>query len=65
MTIFLATGLTAGEQEPMDDERIEIKWFSRKELSEAIRDGQIADAKTMIGYYSWLDYRRTQAKANR
>ena len=65
MTIFLATGLTAGEQEPMDDERIEIQWFSKKELSEAIRSGQVADAKTMIGYYSWLDYRRAQAKANR
>ena len=64
MTIFLATGLTAGKQEPMDDERIEIQWFSRKELSAAIRSGSIADAKTMIGYYSWLDYRRTRAKAN-
>jgi ADP-ribose pyrophosphatase len=65
MTIFLATGLTTGEQEPMDDERIEVKWFSKSELREAIRAGQIADAKTMIGYYSWLDYRRTQAKEKR
>ena len=62
MTIFLATGLTAGEQEPMDDERIEMQWFSKKELSEAIRAGKIADAKTMIGYYSWLDGRRVKAK---
>ena len=62
MTIFLATGLTAGDQEPMDDERIEIKWFSKKELHDAIRAGRIADAKTMIGYYSWLDYRRAQVK---
>jgi transposase len=22
----------------------------------------VADAKTMIGYYSWLDHRRIQAK---
>lgn len=62
MTIFLATDLKAGEQEPMDDERIEIQWFSKRELSEAIRAGTIADAKTIIGYYSWLDYRRSQAK---
>jgi ADP-ribose pyrophosphatase len=62
MTIFLATGLTAGEQEPMDDERIELKWFSKRELSDAIREGQVADAKTMIGYYTWLDYRRAQAR---
>ncbi len=65
MTIFLATDLTAGEQQPMDDERIEIKWFAKRELSEAIRSGQVADAKTMIGYYSWLDHRRARAKANR
>ncbi len=62
MTIFLATELTAGEQEPMDDERIGTQWFSKKELSEAIRSGKIADAKTMIGYYSWLDGRRGKAK---
>ena len=28
MTIFLATGLTQGEATPMDDERIEVGWFS-------------------------------------
>src|SRR5579883_1950929 len=27
MTIFLATKLTAGDATPMDDERIETKWF--------------------------------------
>ena len=32
MTIFLATGLTAGEAKPMDDERIETRWFTRNEL---------------------------------
>ena len=32
MTIFLATGLTAGDAEPMEDERIECRWFKRKEL---------------------------------
>src|SRR5579871_590527 len=28
MTIYLATGLTAGEATPMDDERIETRWFT-------------------------------------
>ncbi len=32
MTIFLARDLTEGRQEPMDDERIKIRWFSRAEL---------------------------------
>ncbi len=28
MTIFLATGLTAGTAKPMEDERIEARWFT-------------------------------------
>ena len=40
MTIFLATDLTAGEATPMDDERIETRWFKRKELAEMIRRRQ-------------------------
>lgn len=53
MTIFLATGLTEGEAKPMEDERIETRWFTAKEIDEAIRSGKIIDAKTMIGYCSW------------
>src|SRR5690348_14504112 len=47
MTIFLATGLTAGKATPMDDERIEVRWFKRKEVGKMIRDGKIDDAKTI------------------
>ena len=32
MTIFLATDLTQGESQPMEDERIETRWFTKKEL---------------------------------
>lgn len=53
MTIFLATGLTAGEATPMDDERIETRWYTQKELAEMIRKGKIEDAKTLVGFYSW------------
>ena len=53
MFIFLATGLTAGDATPMDDERIETRWFTSKEIEQAIASGKIADAKTMIGYFSW------------
>ena len=56
MTIFLATELTAGEPEPMEDERIESRWFSRKELNEMIRDGKIEDGKTIIGFLTWMRY---------
>ncbi|HUE00552.1 MAG TPA: NUDIX hydrolase [Bryobacteraceae bacterium] len=57
MTIFLATGLTAGEAQPMDDERIECRWFTRKEIDKMIRKGKIEDGKTMIGFLTWLRYK--------
>src|SRR5665213_1138532 len=41
MTIFLATKLTQGDAHPMDDERIETRWFTKKELKEAIRSNKI------------------------
>jgi ADP-ribose pyrophosphatase len=53
MTIYLATGLTAGEATPMGDERIETRWFKAKEIEAAIEAGEILDAKTMLGYFFW------------
>jgi ADP-ribose pyrophosphatase len=53
MTIFLARDLTAGEATPMDDERIEARWFKRKELAHMIACGQIEDAKTIVGFLTW------------
>ena len=53
MTIFLATDLTEGEATPMEDERIETRWFTRKELESQIRAGKIEDAKTIIGFFMW------------
>ncbi|MBV8810282.1 MAG: NUDIX hydrolase [Acidobacteriaceae bacterium] len=55
MNIFLAEDLTEGVQEPMEDERIEIRWFPQAEVGEMIRDGRIVDAKTMIGYFMYLE----------
>jgi ADP-ribose pyrophosphatase len=52
MTIFRATDLTEGQATPMDDERIETRWFTRKELLEMIAKGTIQDAKTIIGVLS-------------
>ena len=53
MTIYLATELKEGEAQPMEDERIEKKWFSKKEFTEMIRGNKIMDAKTMLGYLYW------------
>lgn len=53
MTIYLATGLTAGDATPMEDERIETRWFTAKEIESAIDSEAIQDAKTMLGYLAW------------
>jgi len=53
MTIFLATELTAGEAQPMEDERIECRWFSTAEIDRMLESGKIFDGKTMIGYCAW------------
>jgi ADP-ribose pyrophosphatase len=56
MTIYLATKLTEGEATPMDDERIEKRWFPAKEVDELIVKGKIIDAKTQIGFLRWKRY---------
>jgi ADP-ribose pyrophosphatase len=53
MTIFLATDLTAGEATPMEDERIETRWFTPAELERQIKSGKIEDAKTIIAFSRW------------
>jgi ADP-ribose pyrophosphatase len=50
MTIFLATALTAGAPKPMEDEKIETRWFAPAEIDKMIRTGRILDGKTLIGY---------------
>ena len=56
MTIYLATGLTQGDATPMEDERIETKWFAAKDIDKMIREGKILDAKTNIGFLRWKRY---------
>lgn len=56
MTIYLATGLTEGEKTPMEDERIETRWFSAPEVDRLIAAGKILDAKTQIGFLKWKRY---------
>ncbi len=53
MTIYLATGLSAGMQTPMEDERIEIEWFTIDQIDALIAKGKIPDAKTMLGFFRW------------
>jgi ADP-ribose pyrophosphatase len=58
MTIFLATELTAGEATPMEDERIQSRWFPARLVEKMILSNKIQDAKTMIGYFAWKNGKR-------
>lgn len=63
MNIYLATDLVAGEATPMDDERIDTRWFTSKELDALIRDGKMDDGKTIIGYLTWKRFHAAKKKA--
>jgi ADP-ribose pyrophosphatase len=56
MTVYLATQLTAGEAQPMEDERIVTRWFTARQMDDMIRAGKILDAKTNIGFLRWKRY---------
>ncbi len=49
MTILLAEGLTLGEAEPEDDEKIELHMTPLSEVMRLIHAGKIQDGKTLIG----------------
>jgi len=53
MFILLAEGLTAGEAEPEEDEKIVSHAYRRKQLEDMIRRGTLRDAKSIAGilYY--------------
>ena len=57
MFILLAEGLTAGEAEPEEDEKIVSRSHDRKQLEEMIRGGELRDAKSIAGilfYFRFL-----------
>jgi ADP-ribose pyrophosphatase len=58
MTIYLAEDLVAGEAQPTEDERLETKWFTAKEIEAMIAAGKLDDAKTLLGYLLWKRAKR-------
>lgn len=60
MTIFLAENLTEGKQQPMEDERIELKWFAPDDLLRMITAGEIHDGKTIAGYFMWREHAKNK-----
>jgi ADP-ribose pyrophosphatase len=53
MYILLADGLSEGQAQPEDDEKIVAKAYTRQELEEMMRLGKLRDAKSVAGllYY--------------
>ena len=59
MFILLAEGLTAGEAQPEEDEKIVSRAYNRRQLEEMIRRGKLRDAKTIAGllfYFRFLSH---------
>jgi ADP-ribose pyrophosphatase len=65
MYLLLAEGLTAGEAEPEEDEKIVSRAYTRKRLDEMIRSGKLRDAKTIAGilfYFRFLCSKNRRGK---
>ena len=58
MYILLAEGLTAGEAQPEEDEKIEVRAFKLKELKQTIKSGRLQDAKSIAGILYYLTFLR-------
>jgi ADP-ribose pyrophosphatase len=58
MFILLAEGLTAGEAQPEEDEKIEVRAYSVKELKQMIRRGKLRDAKSVAGLLYYATFMR-------
>lgn len=54
MSLFVATGLTAGDPHREATERIENRPAGRAEVEAWVRNGKIRDAKTLVGLYAFL-----------
>jgi len=57
MYLLFAEGLTEGEAQPEEDEKIEVRAFKLKELKQMIKSGRLRDAKSIAGilyYFTFL-----------
>jgi ADP-ribose pyrophosphatase len=60
MFILLAEGLTAGQAQPEEDEKIEARAYSLKELKQMIQRGKLRDAKSVAGILYYVTFLRKQ-----
>ena len=57
MHLFLATELNEGQTALEQGEQISNRLLSWSEIDRLLRDGQIADAKTLVGLLWYMRYR--------
>ena len=58
MYLLLAEGLTLGEAQPEEDEKLIVATYTKKQLEEMIRSGKMRDAKSVAGllfYFRFLE----------
>ena len=63
MYLLLAEGLTLGQAEPEEDEKLIVAAYTKKQLEEMIRSGKMRDAKSIAGllfYFRFLDSKNRQ-----
>lgn len=58
MHVVQAEGLTQGEAQPEEDERIEVRIFRVSQLKQMMRRGRLHDAKTIAGLLHYLTFLR-------
>lgn len=64
MEIYLATGIVAGEAQPEEDEKLDVRLVPLSEVMELAMSGKIHDGKTLIGAMIYAEERRrSTAKA--
>jgi ADP-ribose pyrophosphatase len=56
MYLLLAEGLTAGEAQPEEDEKIEVRAYRLKELKQMIKSRRLRDAKSIAGILYYLTF---------
>jgi ADP-ribose pyrophosphatase len=65
MNIFLAEDLREGDSTPMEDERIDCRWFPLRELEDGIVKGTIRDGKTLAALAAYRLSKRGKVRRNR
>ena len=57
MHLLLAEGLTAGQAQPEEDEKIVVAAYTRKQLEQMMRAGKFQDAKSIAGLLFYFSFR--------